>query len=331
MTTIPVFFTFDRYFVLAACVAFHTLLEHASRAYNYRLYVVHTGLDDSCKRRLERVVRRFPNAELYFKDASGYRTGWENLRHKSHFSKEIFYKMTAADMFPEYDRILFSDVDVIFTDDISPSYFLYPGEQFYFAGTRPIAENGNIPGYRHDFTPEEIQIINDYEISAGYMLLNLACMRADGKQQELMDFFRKNIHRLRLPEQDCIALCCTDGIRFMDYKYVVCNSQFHADPDTLRFNTNNPLLNDRQKAVATYRRMLAEVVQLHYPGVDKPWNSPFVYEYRKWLKACIRAGQAGYYLQMQPAFLMQRFKRYDIKRFLGKLGRKLKGIKQQKG
>lgn len=322
MKTIPIFFTFDRYFVLGACVAFYTLLKHASQSYGYRLYVVHTGLDEGCKRRLQRVVNRFPNATLIFKDASDYETGWDNMRNKSHFSKEIFYKMTAPDMFPEYDRILFSDVDVIFKEDIASSYFLFPGEHFYFAGTRPILENRNLPGYVRDFTPEEINIINSYEISAGYMLINLACMRKDGKQQELMTFFRYNVNRLRLPEQDCIALCCTKGLRFLDYKYVVCNSQFDVDFNSLHFNTNNPLLSDRKEAVEIYRRMLRETVQLHYPGADKPWNSPCVPKYREWLKACLEAGQLGYYIQMQPAFLIQRWKRYSLKRFLGKVLKK---------
>ena len=32
METIPIFFTFDRYYVLAACVAFHSLLTNAAPA-----------------------------------------------------------------------------------------------------------------------------------------------------------------------------------------------------------------------------------------------------------------------------------------------------------
>ena len=44
METIPIFFTFDRYYVLAACVAFHSLLTNAAPEYQYQLYVVHTDL-----------------------------------------------------------------------------------------------------------------------------------------------------------------------------------------------------------------------------------------------------------------------------------------------
>lgn len=318
MTTIPIFFTFDRYFVLAAGVAFHTLLKHASPGYHYRLYVVHTGLKPHHQRRLQRVVQQFSNASLVFKDASGYDTGWERLQNKSHFSKEIFYKLTAAEMFPEYDRILFSDVDVIFTHDIAPSYFLYPGERFYYAGARPILTNESLPGYRKDFTPEEVDAINYYEFSAGYMLINLKCMREDGMQAKLIDFFHRNLYRLRLPEQDCIALCCKPCLRFMDYKYVVCNYMYAKRPESLEFNTNNPLLADRRKALCLFREMLDDVVQLHYPGAEKPWNNPRVLKYDAWKQACRDASLYGYYLRLQPLFVWQRLQRYSLKRFVKK-------------
>lgn len=319
MTTIPIFFTFDRHYVLAAGVALHTLLETADPHYRYRLYVVHTDLRPRHRRRLERVVSRFDHARLDFIDASGYQTGWENFRHKSHFSKEIFYKLTAADLFPQYDRILFSDVDVIFTDDVAPAYFLFPDDNdFYYAGTRPIEENPNLPRYRAQFTPEEINAINTYEISAGFMLINLRQLRADRRQPELMDYFRRHAGRLILPEQDCIALCLAPHIRFLDYKYVVCAAQFSQQPEQVRYNTNNPALADPQAAAEIYRRMLTDVVQLHYPGAEKPWNNPFTPRFNLWFAACRRAGLTGYWLRCQPLFVRQRLRRYSLRRFIRK-------------
>ena len=320
--TIPIFFTFDRYYVLAACVAFYSLLEKASPRYRYHLYVVHTGLTPRQQRRLQSVVGKFPNATLSFVPAPEYDTGWESLRNKAHFSKEIFYKMTAASMFPQYDRILFSDVDVIFTDDISASFFLYPDEKFYFAGTLPILENPNLPQYAGTFTPEEIKTVNDYEISAGYMLINLKAIRQDDMERRLVDYFQQNVHRLRLPEQDCIALCCHPFIRFMDYKYVVCNHLYALDPYTLRYNTNNSRLANRDEAAKEYRQMLAEVVQLHYPGADKPWNNRHVAKFDEWMAVCRRAGLDRLYLSLQPLFVYQRLQRYSLRRFLGKLKNK---------
>lgn len=317
--TIPIFFTFDRYYVLAAGVTFYSLLEKASNQYNYHLYVVHTGLKSHHQKRLQRIVSKFPNATLSFVLAPENNTGWEELQNKAHFSKEIFYKMTAASMFPQYDRILFSDVDVIFKDDISASFFLYPDEKFYFAGTRPIGENTNLGLYEKNFTSDEIQLINYYEISAGYMLINLKAIRQDNMEQRLTTFFKENVWRLRLPEQDCIALCCHPYIQFMDYRYMIVNSLYQENPKTMSFNNNNPILEDRQKAQEILTNALDHVVQLHYPSVYKPWNNRNVPKFDEWMAACRRAGLYGYYLRLQPLFFYQRIKRYNLKRFLGKM------------
>lgn len=325
MKIIPIYFTFDSYYVLAAGVAFYTLLKHASRDYRYELYVLHTGLTEREQRRLQKVVNRFPDAALHFMDVSMIDTGWDNLRHKAHFSKEIFYKLTAAELFPQYDRILFSDVDVIFNADISSSYFMFSGEHFYFAGTRPILENRNLPGYRPDFSEAEIRLINDYEISAGYMLINLDCIRRNGMQEKMVKFFHDNINRLRLPEQDCIALCCQPDIKFMDYKYGVSNNFYVMDPSRLVFNTNNPLLADTTQGRKIFEAMLADAVQLHYLGADKPWNNFTVPQYKEWRKTCKEASLLCYYYEMQPAFVLQRLKRYSLKRFIGKVISRLKG------
>lgn len=322
MDTIPIFFTFDRNFVLAAGVAFYTLLENASKKYSYHLYVVHTDLTKKDEVRLKKIVHSFSNVELSFKNTRDYDTAWNKLRNKSHFSKEIFYKMTAASMFPEYDRILFSDVDVIFKGDISESYSLFPNEKFYFAGTRPILENTNLPGYQREFNSEEINIISKYEISAGYMLINLKCIREDNKEKQLTSFFYKNIDRLRLPEQDCIALCCAPNIRFLDYKYVVCGFQFYVDTTKCEFNSNNPTLANRKQAMKIYSAMLENVVQLHYPGPDKPWNNPFVPKYNEWLKACKRSSLFYLYIMKQPHFFIQRLKRYSLRRFFQKINKR---------
>lgn len=182
-----------------------------------------------------------------------------------------------------------------------------------------------MPRYAKEFTQEEIRLISDYEISAGYMLINLKCIREDNKQIELTQFFHNNLNRLILPEQDCIALCCAPYLRFMPYKYVVCAFQFHEDPQRVKFNPNNASFQDKQVAIKAYNEMREQVVQLHYPGREKPWNSPFVYKYKEWLTGCHQANQLGYYLLMQPLFFTQRLKKYSLSRFIRKIKKKYHG------
>lgn len=321
MANIPCFFTFDNNYALAAAVAIDSMLRHADPRHEYRLYVVHTGLLAKFQRRLKDVVGRYSNATIEFRDASSYDVGWERMAQKAHFSKEVYYKMTAAEMFPEYDRMLFSDVDVIFTGDIAHAYSDYPDDDFYFAGVPFVFESGTFAQYADRFTAEEIATLRHHEISAGFMLLNLKAIRRDGIQAQLETTFHANLHRLVLPEQECIALCCAPRLRPLDPKYVVCAHYYNFDPETVEFNRD--VVASREKGRQILADMLRDAVQIHYPGPDKPWITPFSPRYRQWLKACHRAGQTWWYISHQPHFLALKLRRYSLRRFISKIMNKI--------
>ena len=143
MKTIPIFFTFDKNYVLAAKVAIHSLIANASKEYKYELYVLHTSLSESNCNNIKQVVNTI-NAEIHFINVSDYEKKIEGLKGKSHYSKEIFYKLIAADLFQQYDRIICTDVDVVFTGDISEVFFMFPNEDFIYAGVGPIVKKRKI-------------------------------------------------------------------------------------------------------------------------------------------------------------------------------------------
>ena len=187
MEKIPVFFTFDRNYVVAAEVAIYSMLKYASPKYEYRLYVLHTDIPEHLQKEIIRLVGKFRNASLEFIDTSSFDDDKNILRSKAHFSKEIYYKLIAAEIFPQYDRIICTDVDVVFTGDISESYFMHQDKFFYFAGIGQILESDRIKNYKDKFTTEEIEILKK-EIAAGYLLMNLKTIREHSMQKKLTDY-----------------------------------------------------------------------------------------------------------------------------------------------
>ena len=320
MQTIPVFFTFDRYYVVAAEVAIHSLLKHASAQYEYRLYILHPNLTERQQRRLHTVVGRFPNATLEFINTRQLETKYPGLQDKNHFSKDIFYKLTAAELFPQYDRIICTDVDVVFTGDISPSFFLYPDKDFYFAGVGQVTESRRMDSYVGRFSPEEIQKLR-HEIMAGYLLLNLKHIRAQGMQQRLTDFYLQNFHRLSLPEQDTITLCCWPALETLPMKYVVCNYYYETDLQSLQFYPEcQEFAGDRTQALQHFRDTLEHPVQVHYVGPRKPWNSfTGVPRHALWFTYLKEAGAVGHYLLDLPRQQVKKLDRLSPKRFVQKM------------
>lgn len=328
MEKIPVFFTFDRNYVVAAEVAIYSMLKYASPKYEYRLYVLHTDIPEHLQEEIIRLVGKFRNAFLEFIDTSSFDDDENILRSKAHFSKEIYYKLIASEIFPQYDRIICTDVDVVFTGDISESYFMHQDKFFYFAGIGQILESDRIKNYKDKFATEEIEILKK-EIAAGYLLMNLKTIREHSMQKKLTDYYKANYHKLCLPEQDCIILCCWPYIEYLPIKFCVCNHYYKTNPDTTTFyQDNDGLPKAHEEARRLFKEALDNPVQLHYVGENKPWNSLSVIKHGVWLSLLRESGCTTRFLKELPGFIQKRARKYSLKRFLSKVSSRLSSKKQ---
>jgi len=95
------------------------------------------------------VVNHFKNAELEFIEMNNQFDGYLDASLHSVFTKEVLYKLLAPSLFPNHDKLIITDVDVIFLSDISKSYFCF--ESTDIEKRRQIAlqyrrELANVPG-----------------------------------------------------------------------------------------------------------------------------------------------------------------------------------------
>ncbi|MDD3237763.1 MAG: glycosyltransferase [Candidatus Gastranaerophilales bacterium] len=224
---IPVMHCFDDNYALPASVSFYSMLDNADKNYNYKLYVLHTDITQENQKKLQETIAPFLNATLEFINMENkFDNLWKNLNIKGHYSKEMFYKFLPASIFPQYEKIIITDVDVVWLGDISKTYIDFDvNEDFYFAGCKgALKKNSWVyqcvkSNYEKNFSEEEqSQIL----VSAGYYIFNLSKMRRDNMGENFIDCATKNAYRIMQPEQDVINLCCYPKIKLMPLNSVVC-------------------------------------------------------------------------------------------------------------
>lgn len=320
---IPIFFTFDENYIVPAIVTVFSLLHHAEESHDYELHVLHPGLSAKAQRELQRVVGRFPQASLHFHDTSNDPIAQE-CPSKSHFSKEIYFKLCAPELFPQHDRVLCSDVDVVFLGDVSQVFAAYPEENFYYAGVDTILPTTRAALYQ-SFSPEAQDLLSR-EINAGFLLFNLKALRHDQMQATWTAFYKTNYARLPFPEQDCMAICAGHSVRYFPMYYSVSNSYYKVDPHTTSFYEHcQSLPTDDAERRRIFSDALDHPIQLHFIGAAKPWNAFGVSRQRIWFKYLWMSGATGYYLQVLPRIVQQRLRRYSLSRFFHKLKARLLG------
>ncbi|QQW78813.1 glycosyltransferase family 8 protein [Helicobacter pylori] len=204
-----------------------------------------------------------------------------NAFSQKRFSKMIMCRFFFASLFPQYDKIIMFDVDTLFVNDISESFFI-PLETHYFGAVREkdlIAMDRNSAKDLYELRQmraksigvadafpnlEEAQILFDNYFNAGFLALNLKSWREENLENQLIAFFIVKNEKLLFSDQDALCFVCRGRILELPYSY-------NAHPsflDTPSFPS------------------IKEARMLHFWG-DKPWKLFSVIGAKKWHEALI--------------------------------------------
>ena len=222
---------FNNNYVIPAGVAFYSLLKNANSNYNYKIYVVHNDITEKNQKILSQIVSQFNNAQIEFINIeNNFSELFKKTKNKSHFSKEIYYKFLAPSLFKNYDKIIVSDVDVLWLDDISKLYFDFNiNEDFYIYGWRELIQSNNTQEELWKKKKYKKFPKNDYhklKIDVGFCVFNLKKMREDNLEEKFIEYANKNLNNLFCPEQDAINVVCYPKIKFMPANAIVCSEAY---------------------------------------------------------------------------------------------------------
>ena len=275
---IPIMLCHDNNYVIPSAVAIHSLLEKANRDIFYKIYVLHSDVTQRNQKKLYKEVTKFNNASIKFINIGNrFDNLFSKTRAKAHYSKEMYYKLIACSIFPQYDKLVITDVDVVFLGDISKSYT----EFVYLAGVKMLNKmDFFLKNYEKNFSKKEQWLINQ-GIGAGYLILNLNKIRECELETNFLDFLKNNTNRLVQPEQDILNLCSDGKIKFLHLKYMTCSymyDKYHLDD----------LQDEENFSKKELKEAYENPIQLHYATHIKPWNDRSCTKSEIWFKYLIK-------------------------------------------
>ncbi len=308
---IPIFVAFDNHYCIPAGVSLFSMLAHAKRERErervklfYKIHCLVEGLSLENIAKLEETIAPFSAfSSIEFLDITdkeleprhNYRkldpliAGEINKLYlklnafsQKRFSKMIMCRFFLASLFPQYEKMIMFDVDTLFVNDISESFFI-PLETHYFGAVREkdlIAMNRNSAKDLYELRQmhaksigvadafpnlEEAQILFDNYFNAGFLALNLKSWRKENLENQLIGFFLLKNEKLLFTDQDVLCFVCRGRILELPYSY-------NANPsflDTPSFPS------------------IKEARMLHFWG-HKPWKLFSVIGAKKWHEILIQ-------------------------------------------
>ncbi len=241
---IPIFYACDDAFVKYTIVSISSMIKNASKDYKYHIHVLYTDISDEMKKKTLALANE--NFKISFEHVGKYlKSISKKLPLRHYYSKTTYYRLFIAPMFPEYDKALYIDSDIIVLGDISKLYETDISNYFLGACHEQAMEQVDAYG---TYAEKVVGVSRHEFFNAGMMLLNTKAFR----DNKILDKF---IHYLGVydfivtQDEDYLNLVCKDKVFWLSQ---VWNTEL---TDGLEYGYD-----------------ISKASILHYIMVNKPWH-----------------------------------------------------------
>lgn len=208
---IPIFFSTDDNYVPFLDVAIASLTANASKEYSYRIIVLNTGL---LPENIEKVKRNEQEGlSVNFVDISESIKGISSLfKNIYHFSVATYYRLFIASLFPQYDKIIYLDCDLVVLGDISELY----NTELYdnILGAVPDHFVACTKQFRC-YAESAVGVDPETYFNAGVLLISLEQFRKHGIEEKFVKLITEYDFDLVDPDQAYLNYLCFGKTRIL--------------------------------------------------------------------------------------------------------------------
>lgn len=239
---IPIFFACDDNFVKYTMVSMRSIMDNASKDYQYVIHILNTNICDEMKKAVKDMEN--DNFTIRFEDVTDYLTSIsDKLPLRDYYSKTTYFRMFIAEMFPEYEKAIYIDSDTVVPGDISELYFHDLKDNYVGAANEQVMIQENVYG---EYVEKVLGIDRYHYFNAGLLLINCEQFR----ENHVLDQFVDLLHTYNFvvtQDEDYLNLICKDKVLWLEQPW---NTEVFGD--------------------IAYPE--SEFKMIHYVMVSKPWH-----------------------------------------------------------
>lgn len=240
---IPIFFAIDDGYIPFIAVALQSLIENASKDYNYLIKILHTNVQ---KEHMEQIkIFESENVSIEFVDLSYYiEKVQDKLYTRDYYTNTTYFRLFLPELYPQFDKVLYLDSDVILVGDISKLYNTDLGTNLVAAAPDDIIQYNKV---FQDYA-ELVVGVAKYQnyFNAGVLLMNLDQLRKF-KFQEKFLYLLEKVKFSVAQDQDYLNRLCKGRTTLVSHDWNVM-----------------PYVNDETKP--------EDIKLIHYNFAYKPWH-----------------------------------------------------------
>lgn len=218
MNKIPIAFAFDNNLVFPACVCLSSLMIHAKEDTFYDIFILHSEHEELNSEELDKLPTFYLNCSITYRSVGNIFDSAYEIRG---ITTPAYYRLLIPELIPEYDKVIYSDVDVIFRMDLSDLYSLDLKDN-YLAATKDLGLNLSRDGAAYIQSMPELHL-GDY-LQSGFIVINNKKILKDGLVQQFKSTAKR---KLKYQDQDTLNIVCHGKILYLSLEYNMTDYSFY--------------------------------------------------------------------------------------------------------
>ena len=209
---IPVFFAVDDGYCPFLAVAIQSLIDNSSADNRYLIKILNTDISNENKRRIAKYER--DNVDIEFVDLNYYiQKVKDKLYTRDYYSKTTYFRLFLPNLYPQYDKVLYLDSDIVILDDIAKLYNIELGTDLVAAAPDDIIQFNEV----FQVYAEKVVGVADYRryFNAGVLLMNLHEMRRFRFQEKFI-YSLDRITFAVAQDQDYLNRLCKGRVKLIE-------------------------------------------------------------------------------------------------------------------
>ena len=209
---IPIFFAVDDGYSPFLAVAIQSLIDNASAEYTYLIKILNTDISEENKRKIGKYERE--NVDIEFVDLNYYiQKVKDKLYTRDYYSKTTYFRLFLPNLYPQYDKVLYLDSDIVILDDIAKLYNTDMGDNLVAAAPDDVIQS--MPVFQ-DYVEKVVGVADSRRyFNAGILLMNLHELRRF-KFQEKFVYLLEKIKFAVAQDQDYLNRLCKGRVKLLD-------------------------------------------------------------------------------------------------------------------
>lgn len=208
---VPIFFACDENYVPYLDVAIISIIKNSSKNNNYEITILESNISKDSKKKILKHSKG--NIKINFYDANKViEPIKEKLPNVFYYGLAAYFRLFIETAFPQYDKIIYLDCDVVLLNDVAKLYETELGDNLVAAA---FEQNTNRDPMFTNYVKDIIGIPSHTYFNSGVMVMNLKEFRNYGVQNRFIDMLTTYNFDSLAPDQEYLNVICHGRVKYL--------------------------------------------------------------------------------------------------------------------